>query len=712
MYDVAILGSGPAGSEALFRLAKSGLKTILIEQRAKGEGKPCGGAIFQKEVELFGELPSDVYDFPYTKAVLKTDHSDDLILRANDCDLPAGYGVKREIYDTYLMERAQNAGGKIRFKERVLNIHMDHDCTSIETNRSTYRARFVFIALGWRGLSFLGKLGFQKYPFKKSGVAVQKILDGEHFNEPNTLCFYFLPELNGGYFWVFPKKETTYVGCWTDKEYLGGKNLMSTLDAFLAKQFGTPKILRKERGLVPHCAGSTFCRHGVFLLGDSAGLANPLHGGGILEARLSGKLAAQALEEFFAGRSEDPGSYYSKRIVKKIINHTHRWDAIIRRVLISPTPRKKLWSLAQQDTQFREALSIIYTYSAGHFKPFMVILERVFKKLQQEMEAAIQPYQHRINSALEFLFPQDTPLDNLIKYSLLGPGKRLRASLVCMMSEALGGEVEKAIPTAISYEMAHTASLVHDDIIDEARLRRNKPSVVNRYGLEGAIVSGDALLIKSFEIIVKGHREDDLSKEDLSNLVECGTRSGIKACHGELLDVKIGKEPEKYSVADYIRLVEQKTAALIEGPCEAAAILAGCKEMRSAAGLFGRFIGIAFQILDDAKDIFASEESSLKGRFADLRNRKPNLYIIFILQKAKEEDRIWLQKLLAQGNLGEQDIQFIYQLCDDTGVFHSVKRLFGAYLRKANNVLDRLPDSDAKTRLRKLINAMGYWKNF
>ena len=712
MYDVAILGSGPAGSEALFRLAQSGVKTILIERRAKGQGKPCGGAIFQKEIELFGELPQDVYDYPYHKAVLKTDHSEDLVLQAKDFDGPAGYGVKREIYDTYLMERAQNAGGKIRFQERVLNIYRNRGYTSIETNQSTYQSRFVFIALGWRGLSFFGKLGLQNYPYDRSGVAVQQILAGEHYKESNTICFYFLPELAGGYFWVFPKKGATYVGCRTDKAYLGGINLMSILDAFLAKRFGTPKILRKERGFVPHCAAGTFCRHGIFLLGDSAGLANPLHGGGILEARLSGKLAARAVEEFLAGRLEDCGSYYSRCIVKKIINHTHRWDATVRRMLISPTPRKKLWGLAQQDPQFKEALSFLYSYSKDHFKPFRVILERAFQKLQQEMEEAIQPYQIRINSELSALFPQDTNLDRLVNYSLLGPGKRLRASLVCLMSEAMGADVARALPAALSYELAHTASLVHDDIIDEASKRRGKPTVVAHYGLDGAIVSGDALIMKAYEISMSQYRDHDLSKDELIDLVECATRSGLRACSGELLDVKIGREPEKYSVADYIRLVEQKTAALIEGPCEAAAILAGQKELRSAARLFGRYLGIAFQILDDAKDIFASEESSLKGRFADFRSGKPNLYIIFILKKARKESRERLKKILAQGNPGEQDIQFIYRICDDTGVLLAVKRLFGAYLRKADRMLDPLPDSDAKTSLRNLLNAMGYWKNF
>jgi geranylgeranyl pyrophosphate synthase len=447
-------------------------------------------------------------------------------------------------------------------------------------------------------------------------------------------------------------------------------------------------------------------------LGDNAGLANPLHGGGIFEARLSAKLAAQAVEEFLAGRLEDPGSYYSGSIVKKIINHTHRWDAIIRRVLISPTPRKKLWHLAQEDPQFKEALSIIYTYSTDHFKPFRIILERVFQKLQQEMEEAIRPYQKRINSELSNLFPKDTNLDRLVNYSLLGPGKRLRASLVCLMGEAMGVDLARALPAALSYELAHTASLVHDDIIDEANKRRGKPTVVANFGMDGAIVSGDALIMKAYEISMSGYRRDGLSKDELIDLVECATRSGLKACSGELLDVKIGREPVKYSVADYIRLVEQKTASLIEGPCEAAAILAGQESMRSAARLFGRYLGIAFQILDDAKDVFASEESSLKGRFADFRSGKPNLYIICVLKKAERVNRERLKKLLARGNPGEEDIQFIYRTCYDTGVILSVKRLFGAYLRKANNMLDRLPDSAARSRLRNLLNAMAYWKNF
>lgn len=502
------------------------------------------------------------------------------------------------------------------------------------------------------------------------------------------------------------------MGCGTDIAYLHGKNLMSILDAFLAQRFGNPKIIREERGLVPHCAAGTFYRNGIFFLGDSAGLANPLHGGGIFEARLSAKLAVDAVEEFVAGRTEDPGRYYSKRIEKKIINSTHRWDAIVKRFLRSPTSRNKLWSLYQQDAQFRDALNNIYSYSTDHFRSFKTILERIFQKLQQEMEGAIRFYQKRINSELSSLFLQDTYLETLINYSLLGPGKRFRASLVCLMSEAMGVDVERALPTALSYELAHTASLVHDDIIDEASKRRGKPSVVVRYGIDGAIVSGDALIMRAYGILISGYRRDGLSKEDLIDLVECATRSGIKACNGELLDVKIGRAPEKYSVADYIRLVEQKTAALIEGPCEAAAILAGQKNMRSTLRSFGRYIGVAFQILDDAKDIFASEDASLKGRFADFRSGKPNLYIIFIMQKAPKEDRERLKKMLARGNLHEEDIKFLFQLCVETGVLNSVKQLFSDYLRKANKILDSLPDNDAKKRLRNLISAMGYWKNF
>ena len=711
MYDVVILGGGPAGSEALYRLAKSGFQTVLIEKRTKGEGKPCGGAILQEEVNLFGELPPDVIDFPFSNTVLRTNDSEDLILQVDGSEV-AGYGMKREIYDTYLMERAQNEGGKIRFKERVINIYSDPGFTKIETNRGTYRSRFVFVALGWRGLSFFQKIGLQIYPYKKSGVAVQKILDGEHLKDTNTLYFYYLPELIGGYFWVFPKKGATYVGCSTDLEYLRGKNLISILDAFLAQRFKTPKIIRKEGALIPHCAPSTFYQNGVFLLGDSAGLANPLHGGGIFEARFSAKLAAEAVEDFFAGRTKDPGTYYSRRIENKIINKTHRWDAIIRRAFISPNSWKKLWGLSQQDAQFRDAISILYSYSTDHFMAFRVIIERVFQKLQQEMEETIRSYQKRINSELNSLFPQDTNLARLINYSLIGPGKRLRSSLVCLMCEALGVDAERALPTALSYELAHTASLVHDDIIDEAHKRRGKPSVVARYGLDGAIVSGDALIMKAYEIGISGYRQDSLPKEDLIDLVECATRSGIKACRGELLDVKIGRKPEKYSVADYIGLVEQKTAALIEGPCEAAAILAGQKNMRSATRSFGRNIGIAFQILDDAKDIFASEEASLKGRFADFRSRKPNLYIISMMQKAQKKDRVKLKKLMGRESFNESSIKYLFQLCEVTDTLNSVKQLFDDYLLKAEKELENLPDSDAKKRLRNLINAMGYWKNF
>jgi geranylgeranyl reductase family protein len=712
MYDVAILGAGPAGSEAFFRLAGAGIRTILIEKRAKGDSKPCGGAIPQKEVALFGELPSDVYDFIVRKAVLKTTDAEDMILKVEGSGL-AGYGVKREIYDTYLMERAGASGGEIRFRERVLDIRRHVDATSVLTDKGTYRARFVLAALGSRGLFFFKKLGWQRYPYAKGGYAVQKVLEGELFEASDTLYFHFQPEwLRAGYFWVFPKKGCTYVGCGEEVGYLRGKNLMGMLDSFVAARFGSPKVTRIERGLIPFCPARPFHRNGVFLLGDSAGLANPFHGGGIFEARLSGKLAAEAVKAYFTHETEDPGRDYAERIENEIIGSGHRWDDRIKRIFLSPVGRRKLWALGAQDEQVREALGQLYASAVNHLAPFRTIMERVFQRMQQEMEETIRPYQARINRGLSSLLPQDTPLDRIMSYSLLGEGKRLRASLVCLMTEALGGEVEKAMPTALSYELAHTASLVHDDIIDKAKKRRGKPSVVSRYGLDGAIVSGDALLIKAFEVLITGYRDADLSKERLTDLVDCGTRSGIMACQGELLDGEMGKAPEKYTVADYIRLVGLKTAALIEGPCEAAAILAGREEVRSAVRSFGRHLGIAFQILDDAKDLLASEEASLKGRFADFRNGKPNLYLIWILRKVEEADRNRLKKLLARGRFHEEDIEFVFRLSDETGVFDSAKRLFMSYLGKAGSVLEGFPEGIGKKRLCDLVEAMGYWTNF
>lgn len=710
MYDVIILGGGPAGCEALYRLAGSGLSTLLIEKRNKGESKACGGAIPYREIEIFGMPPSEAYDFPINNVILKTDGAEDLIMSKGETDM-GGYSVKREIYDTYLMERAESAGGRIRFRERVVDIRVSGEIATVTTGKDVYTARFVFLALGYGGISFFKKLGFPAFPYHKSGFAVQRILEGERFQEAESLAMHFQPEvLQGGYFWVFPKRGQTYVGCGEELAYLKKKNLLAILDEFIANHFGAVTTVRTEKGFIPSFAVEKRSHQNVFLLGDSAGLANPLQGGGICEARISGKLAAEAVIEYLKDSSTDWNGQYSDRIDSEIIDHSHRWDGQVKRLLMSPEGKEELWDMAIAEGAVRDALGLFFTSPGSHFEPVKSIFENLFARLGRDLEAIIEPYRKIIDKRMAVLLDPETALGKVIDYSLVSPGKRLRSSLVLIMVETFGGDRDMGMPAALSYELAHTASLVHDDVIDNAEMRRGRETVLNRYGMDGAIVSGDALLLMAFEML-NSYKPTDLSRDDLIDIIVCATRSGLNACHGELLDGVIGKDLVNCEIDDYIELVRQKTASLIEGPCEAGAILAGCPQWRESAAEFGLNLGIAFQILDDSKDIFSCESSSLKGRFADMINERPNLYLIWLLKETKGKERDRLKALLRKRKPDGDEIRFLFGLCEKTEVLSRAKELCRVYLDRAARILDRFPDGSGKERLREIISTMGIWSD-
>jgi len=394
----------------------------------------------------------------------------------------------------------------------------------------------------------------------------------------------------------------------------------------------------------------------------------------------------------------------------EIIGHSHLWDNQIKRLLMSPAGKERLWDMAAADGAVREALSGLFCSSESHFDPVKKIFEKVFGKMRSELESIVEPYRKIINGRMETLVEPGSALNDMINYSIISPGKRLRSSIVLIMVETFDGDREKALPAALSYELAHIASLVHDDVIDSAEIRWARQTVLRRFGMDGAIVSGDALILMAFDML-RAYGQTDISRDDLLDTILCATASGIRACRGELLDVAMGKNLEECSIEDYIKLVRQKTAALIEAPCEAGAILAGQPRWRPAAAEFGLNLGIAFQILDDSKDIFASESSSLKGRYNDLKNNKPNLYIIGLLHKARGKDRVRLKALLQNGSPEDEDVRFLYSLCESTGVLNHSKQLCRDYLGRADRISDDFPEGNGKETLKKIISTMGIWSD-
>ncbi|HQU59962.1 MAG TPA: polyprenyl synthetase family protein, partial [Saprospiraceae bacterium] len=190
-----------------------------------------------------------------------------------------------------------------------------------------------------------------------------------------------------------------------------------------------------------------------------------------------------------------------------------------------------------------------------------------------------------------------------IDYIMGMGGKRLRPVLALMGYALFREDYEKALPIAMTVEVFHNFTLVHDDIMDKAPLRRGKPTVHYQYGLNAGILSGDAMLIYAYKFL-----QEAGSPVAIPALLQAFNQVAIEVCEGQQYDIDFEKRQD-VSIPEYLKMIELKTAALIGGSLEMGAIAAGAArdDIQNLAA-FGRNIGIAFQLQDDILDTFGEPE--------------------------------------------------------------------------------------------------------
>lgn len=219
-------------------------------------------------------------------------------------------------------------------------------------------------------------------------------------------------------------------------------------------------------------------------------------------------------------------------------------------------------------------------------------------------------------------------------------GKRLRPVLVLAGHQLFNSSVEKAIPVAIAIELFHNFSLIHDDIMDKAPLRRNQSTVHKKWNENIAILSGDAMLVKAYQELCK------TDSEKLPTLLNIFSETAIKVCEGQQLDMNYEKQ-NKVSIPQYLKMIELKTAVLLGASLQMGAVIAGASN-ENAQHLynFGKHIGIAFQLQDDILDAYADAEKFGKQQGGDIVSNKKT----FLLLKALElsESNRYLKEELHQ----------------------------------------------------------------
>jgi len=245
-----------------------------------------------------------------------------------------------------------------------------------------------------------------------------------------------------------------------------------------------------------------------------------------------------------------------------------------------------------------------------------------------------------------------------ITYILQLGGKRLRPVLVLMSADIFDSSYKKALDAALAIEVFHNFSLVHDDIMDDAPLRRGKQTVHERWDINTGILSGDAMLINAYQLF------ENYEGENFKELAKLFTKTAIQVCEGQQYDIDFAGR-EDVRIEDYLKMIEYKTAVLVGASLQMGAIIAETSSVnKQAIYEFGRLLGIAFQLQDDYLDAFGDPETFGKQVGGDIiENKKTFLYLTAIQKAAKGEAR-------------QLEDLYSIQPEDATGKIESVKHIF------------------------------------
>lgn len=309
---------------------------------------------------------------------------------------------------------------------------------------------------------------------------------------------------------------------------------------------------------------------------------------------------------------------------------------------------------------------------------------KIFGLIAAEMSLVEAEYERQVGSNIQVV-------NYLGDYLRASGGKRVRPALLILASGACGGATagKNIISLATVMEMLHTATLVHDDIIDNADLRRNRASVNARFGNQTAVLMGDWLYMSAFETSLQ---------ERSLEILDILTRLTRKMTEGELIQLTmIGRLD--ISEADYFDILKRKTAFLFSACAEIGAILAGASlERQHALRDYGMNLGIAFQLADDILDLTSEAEDLGKAAGTDLLEGKITLPLIYLL-KNEPSLRPKLEDVMLTGTYNEISREDIRHLLDSEGIIGRIRERANEFADAARKNLDVFPETEYRVAL-------------
>jgi len=302
-------------------------------------------------------------------------------------------------------------------------------------------------------------------------------------------------------------------------------------------------------------------------------------------------------------------------------------------------------------------------------------------------------------TAMEALMRQtlthsDPFVDEIVQYSLQIGGKRLRPALVFLSAKIVGHITERHIQTAAALEFIHTATLIHDDILDGASVRRHLPTFNVRWSAQVGVLAGDLLLTKALGLMVQTDKMDGFrALADACKLT----------CEGELRQIGAMGRFEM-STEEYLQIIAGKTAPLLACSAELGAFYASApppitERFRS----FGQKLGLAFQIVDDVLDLVGETDTTGKTLRTDLIHRKPTLPLILYLQGTTEEERRDMLVRIRRDDFDEQSADWVVKRLDESGSIDTARKTAHQFIGEATEILNKIEgDAAAKQALMEL----------
>ena len=255
-------------------------------------------------------------------------------------------------------------------------------------------------------------------------------------------------------------------------------------------------------------------------------------------------------------------------------------------------------------------------------------------------------YLERVNAAIENLpYPaQPAHLYEPISYTMALGGKRIRPVLVLMACEAVGGDIEKAIMPAVGLEMYHNFTLLHDDVMDKADIRRGKPTVHVKWDDNTAILSGDAMLTMATQLIARA------DAAVMPQVMELFNRTAMEIYEGQQYDMDFESRGD-VTVEEYIAMIRLKTSVLLGCACKMGALIGGADEATAQRFYeIGENLGLAFQLQDDMLDVWGDEATFGKAIGGDIMNNKKTFLLINAMQRATGDHKVELSLWLSTPN--------------------------------------------------------------